>query len=157
MTKPIGNNMTNLESDSPLRDETALRWGALEREQEPCIVVSERMELVYINAAARQLVPGMWFGKRCFEVLPNVDESCALHCPKIRAVNESPDVVYCEETITIGKTEQDFGVALIPLGPGGDTPARAILLLQPKDGSDDKTFQAQLLMDAKGLAKRIAR
>ncbi|MCM3881570.1 MAG: PAS domain-containing protein [Vicinamibacterales bacterium] len=149
--------MTNLESSSPLQDETALRWSALEREREPCIVVSERMELVYLNAAARQLAPGVWFGKRCFEVLPNVDESCALHCPKIRAVTESPDVVYCEETIgTRESDQQGFGVGLIPLGPGGDTPARAILLLRAKDGSDDSVFQGQLLQDAKSLAKRIS-
>jgi hypothetical protein len=149
--------MTNPQSDAQLRNETALRWSDLEREQEPCVVVSERMELVYLNAAARELVPGVWFGKRCFEVLPNVDESCALHCPKIRAVNESIDVVYCEETIGKGETGgPNFGVGLIPLGPTGAGRARAVLLLRAKDGSEEKAFQAQLVLDAKGLAKRIA-
>ncbi len=89
--------MTHHEPDSQLQDETALRWNRLEDEREACVVVSDRMELVYINTAALQLVPGEWFGKRCFEVLPIVDEACAFHCPKIRAVNESVDVVYCEE------------------------------------------------------------
>ena len=149
--------MTNPQSDSLLRDETAFRWSVLEHEQEPCVVVSERMELVYINAAARKLVPGAWFGKRCFEVLPNVDESCALHCPKIRAVNESLDIVYCEETIGTGEAGQRvFGVGLIPLGPGGDDRARAVLLLRSKDGSGENAFQAQLRLDAKSLAERIA-
>jgi hypothetical protein len=149
--------MMNPQSDSQLQDETAVRWSALEREHDPCVVVSERMELVYLNTAARHLVPGVWFGKRCFEVLPNVDESCALHCPKIRAVNESLEVVYCEETIGIGEVgASNFGVGLIPLPPGGDDRARAVLLLRRKDGSDEKAFRAQLLMDAENLAKRIA-
>lgn len=45
-----------------------------------------------------------------------------------------------------------FGVGLIPLGPGGDDRARAILLLRSKDGSGESAFQAQLLLDAKSLA-----
>ena len=49
-----------------LRDEAALHWSWLEGERDPCVVVSERMEFVYANAAARALVPGAWFGKRCF-------------------------------------------------------------------------------------------
>ena len=93
--------MTHLKPDYQLQDETTLRWSRLEDEPEAC-VVSDRMELVYINTAARELVPGEWFGKRCFEVFPTVDEACAFHCPKIRAVNESVDVVYCEEAVFLG-------------------------------------------------------
>ena len=85
--------MTQPKPDSQLQDATALRWNRLEDEREACVVVSDRMELVYINSAARALVPREWFGKRCFEVLPTVDEACAFHCPKIRAVNESVEVV----------------------------------------------------------------
>ena len=106
----------NSPESNPLRDETALRWSFLEDERDACVVVSERMELVYINAAARELVPGQWFGKRCFEVFPVVDETCAFHCPKIRAVSESLDVVYCEETVC--SRDMDcvvLGVGLIPL------------------------------------------
>jgi hypothetical protein len=151
--------MKHLESESRLRDETTLRWSCLEDEREACVVVSERMELVYINAAARQLVlPGEWFGKRCFEVLPIVDETCAFHCPKIQAVNESLDVVYCEETVCLGNNDRRvFGVGLIPLGPGGEDHARAVLLLRGKEESGAASaFQAQLLTDAKSLARRIA-
>ena len=61
--------MTNLKPDSQ-QDSSGLRWSRLEDEREACVVVSDRMELVYINTAARELVPGEWFGKRCFEVLP---------------------------------------------------------------------------------------
>lgn len=150
--------MTHPKPDSQLQDNTALRWSRLEDEQEACVVVSDRMELVYINTAARELVPGEWFGKRCFEVLPTVDEACAFHCPKIRAVNESVDVVYCEESVFVGNNNRKvFGVGLIPLGPGRDDRGRAVLLLRAKgEPVDESAFVAQLLTDAKSLARRIA-
>jgi len=150
--------MTVLKPDSQLQDETALRWSRLEDEREACVVVSDRMELVYINAAARELVPSEWFGKRCFEVLPTVDEACAFHCPTIRAVNESVDVVYCEETVFVGNNDRKvFGVGLIPLGAGSVDRARAVLLLRAKGGSvEESAFRAQLLTDAKILARRMA-
>ncbi len=150
--------MTHLKPDSPLQDKAALRWSHLEDEREACVVVSDRMELVYINAAALELVAGEWFGKRCFEVLPIVDEACAFHCPKIRAVKESVDVVYCEETVLMGNNDRRvFGVGLIPLGPGSEDHARAVLLLRAKGASvEEHAFRAQLLTDAKGLARRIA-
>ncbi len=148
--------MNNPESNL-LRDETALRWSFLEDERDACVVVSERMELVYINAAARELVPGEWFGKRCFEVFPVVDETCAFHCPKIRAVSESLDVVYCEETVcSRDKGCVVFGVGLIPLGPEGDDRARAVFLLRAKEeGSEESEFRAQLLLDAESARRRI--
>ena len=150
--------MKNPEPNPVLREETALRWCFLEDERDACVVVSERMELVYVNAPARALVPGEWFGKRCFEVLPVVDETCAFHCPKIRAVREAPDVVYCEETVCSGV--QDcvvLGVGLIPLGPGSNDRARAVLLLRGKEeGGEESAFRAQLLQDAQGVRKRIA-
>jgi hypothetical protein len=150
-------DMADVKPGSQLQDKTALRWNRLEDEREACVVVSDRMELVYINSAARELVPGEWFGKRCFEVLPTVDEACAFHCPKIRAVTESVDVVYCEETVFVGNNDRRvFGVGLIPLGPGSDDPARAILLLRAKEESvEEGPFRAQLLTDAKSLARRV--
>jgi hypothetical protein len=149
--------MTNVERYSQLRDQAALRWTRLEDEGAACVVVSDRMELVYINAAAVELVAGAWFGKRCFEVLPIVDEACAFHCSKIRAVNESEDVVYCEETVSGDSGQKVFGVGLIPLKPGRDDHARAVLLLRAKEASiEDGAFRAQLLEDAKSLARRIA-
>lgn len=152
----VGFKMTHLKPDSPLQDETALRWSRLEDEREACVVVSDRMDLVYINKAARELVPGEWFGRRCFEVLPIVDQACAFHCPKIRAVNESVEVVYCEETVFVGTNPMIFGVGLIPLGPGTGNHARAVLLLRAKGESvDESAFRAQLLTDAKSLAHRI--
>ena len=58
--------MTQPKPDSQLQDSTSLRWSCLEDEQDSCVVVSDRMELVYINTAARRLIPGEWFGKRSF-------------------------------------------------------------------------------------------
>ena len=150
--------MTQPKPDSPLQDAAALRWSRLEDERDACVVVSDRMELVYINSAARALVPREWFGKRCFEVLPTVDRECAFHCPKIRAVNESVDVVYCEEAVFVGNGDRKiFGVGLIPLGPERDDRARAVLMLRDKGQSvEESAFQRQLLTDAKSLARRIA-
>ena len=48
---------------SPLEDEGALLWGFLEDEVDACAVVSSRMEFVYLNRPARQLVPEEWFAK----------------------------------------------------------------------------------------------
>jgi hypothetical protein len=140
-----------------LRDEAALHWNWLEDEQDPCVVVSERMEFVYANASARELVPGPWFGKRCFELLPVVDETCAFHCPKITAVTESTDVVYCEETVcSQGAACDVFGVGVIPLGTGRVDRGRAVLLMRGKDeGRAGAEFEARLLLDAKVMRDRI--
>jgi len=152
----VWREMTEHTPHSQLQDKAALRWSRLEDERAACVVVSDRMELVYINAAAREMVAGEWFGRRCFEVLPTVDEACAFHCPKIRAVNESVDVVYCEETVTLRNARQVFGVGLIPLAPSSDDHARAVLLLRVKEESAvDNAFRAQLVDDAKSLARKF--
>lgn len=148
-------------SDSTLRDEAALSWNFLEDEHDPCIVVSERMELVYINGAAQRLVPEEWFGKRCFEVFPVVDETCAFHCPKIDAVSESPEtspkVVYCEETVYTGTLDRVvLGVGLVPLGEERADHARAVFVLRTKDASADaRAFESNLLQDAEHVRQRV--
>ena len=148
-------------SNPTLRDETALSWNFLEDEHDPCFVVSERMELVYINGAAQQLVPEEWFGKRCFEVFPVVDETCAFHCPKMDAVSESPEtspkVVYCEEILYTAKLDRlVLGVGLIPLGADRADHARAVFVLRAKDtpGEPD-AFESQLLQDAEAVRERV--
>lgn len=149
-------------SDPTLRDETALRWSFLETEDDPCVVVSERMEFVYLNRAAQALVPEQWFGKRCFEVLPVIDETCAFHCPKIDAMHETPDdsspgVVYCEEALLKGNLDRVvLGVGLIPLSAGRADRARAVFVLRNKEaGSNDAGFEAELLRDAADVRQRI--
>ena len=148
-------------SDPTLQDEAALSWNFLEDEPDPCIVVSERMELVYINGAEQKLVPEEWFGKRCFEVFPVVDETCAFHCPKIDAVSESPEtsprVVYCEEALYTGTLERVvLGVGLIPLGAERADHARAVFVLRNKDAAaEGQAFESQLLQDAEQVRRRI--
>ena len=146
--------------DQTLQDETTLRWNFLETERDPCLVVSERMELVYVNEPARKLVPEQWFGKRCFEVLPTADEACAFHCPKIDAVNDStvPKVVYCEEVLYQSNLSRlVLGVGLIPLGVHATDHARAVFVLREKDESADaQAFETKLLEDAQGLRDRVS-
>ena len=149
-------------SDPTLRDETALQWSFLDDEHDPCVVVSERMELVYVNTAARGLMPSEWFGKRCFEVFPVADQTCAFHCPKIDAVNETSDtsskVAYCEETLYNANLKREvLGVGLIPLGPARTDRARAVFVLRSRDSSADApAFESQLLRDADVVRQRIA-
>ena len=116
--------------------------------------LSERMEFVFANAAARELVPERWFGKHCFELLPVVDEACAFHCPKIASVTEATDVVYCEETICPqGQDCEVFGVGLIPLGTGRADRGRAVLLMRGKNViTPEPDFEAKLLRDAEAGA-----
>ena len=85
------------ETKSMLQEESALRWGFLEQEKDACAVVSDRMELVYMNEPARRLVPLDWFGRRCFEVFPTANDLCAIGCLTRTAVHEAHEILYCEE------------------------------------------------------------
>ena len=111
----------------------ASRWHFLEQTEDACVVVTRRMEVLYLNAAARVLVPSVWFGRRCWEVFPVTGERCAARCPAIRAVSNAEDIVYCEETLFApdGIT-QSLGVAVIPLRIAGAEGEQGILLLRPK-------------------------
>ncbi|MDH3688705.1 MAG: hypothetical protein OEU36_04395 [Gammaproteobacteria bacterium] len=142
---------------SALEDELSLRWSFLEEEAHPCIVVTGDMEFVYLNEPGRQLISKEWFGKRCFELLPVQNESCAWGCPTIRAVNETNEIKYSEEFLLSTKSEPiTLGVAIVPLeGVSGDG-AAAMLLLEEKDiVADDATFQNALLGEAERLRERI--
>ena len=148
--------MSSIASDE-LRDEVALPWNWLEEETDPCVVVSERMEFVYANAAARQLVPSQWFGKHCFELLPVVDQPCAFHCPKITSVSEATDGVYCEETVCMQGREGDvYGVGRIPLGGGRKDRGRAVLLMRGKSVvKPEPEFEARVLRDAEAIRDKV--
>ncbi len=142
------------DSRSILEDESALRWGFLEENPDACAVVSDRMELVYMNAPARQLVSRAWFGRRCFEIFPTANDLCAFRCPTMAAVHESREILYCEETLRGPEgPARELGVAVIPLeqleGTNRDG-ARALLLFRPK-GEVTK----EILLDvARGLRER---
>ena len=141
-----------------LEDESAIRWEFLEDESDACAVVSERMELLYLNEAGRALTLPDWFAKRCFEVLPNRDEHCAWHCPTITAVSEASEITYCEEALSPADGPSvTLGTAVIPVAHSAEDGARALLMFRRKDiGGDQKSFQEKLLADARDLDARIA-
>ncbi|MBI4586266.1 MAG: hypothetical protein HY717_19830 [Planctomycetes bacterium] len=145
-------------SEVPLHDrELAARWSFLDREPDACSVVTWRMEVVYLNAAARSLVSPGWFGCRCWEVFPVGDSTCAARCPAVKAVNKGNEIVYCEETLYPGKgTSVTVGVAVIPLGKKarqGD----AVLLIRPKiPGRSEEVFRRSLLERAQELRELCA-
>ena len=87
-----------MESDGP-----AAFWSFLEDQADACAVVTRRMNVLYLNAPARSLVPKDWFGKRCWAVFPVNDAFCAARCPAIRAVSRSDEIVYCEEKLDLGE------------------------------------------------------
>ena len=143
--------------ESILKEETAMRWGFLDDEAEPCAVVTERMELVYLNGLGRVLTPPEWFAKRCFEVLPVTDERCAWQCPTITAVHEAKELTYCEEHLRQddGSTI-DLGTAVIPLSRSCEDGAKALLMFRLKEeGVDRAEFQKELLRDASSLQARL--
>lgn len=145
------------QSESILKEETAMRWGFLDDEAEPCAVVTERMELVYLNGLARVLTPPEWFAKRCFEVLPVTNEQCAWQCPTITAVHEAKELTYCEEHLRRddGSTI-DLGTAVIPFSWSSEDGAKALLMFRLKEDDVEGTeFQEELLRDASDLQARL--
>ena len=140
------------------QDENAIRWEFLEAEPDACAVVSQRMELLFLNAAGRALTLPDWFAKRCFEVLPNRDEHCAWHCPTITAVVEADEITYCEEALSpVNGPPITLGTAVIPMEHSDEDGAKALLLFRRKpDGTDETEFQARLIADADALLARVA-
>jgi len=140
-----------------LKDENAIRWEFLENESDPCAVVSERMELLYLNEAGRALTLPVWFAKRCFEVLPNRDENCAWHCPTITAVSEAKEITYCEEALApTDSPSVTFGTAVIPIEHNAEDGAKAVLVFRPKSNDGDQwRFEEKLLADARDLHQRV--
>ena len=132
------------------------RWNFLEPEHDPCGVVSQQMEVLYLNVAARLIIPAGWFGRRCWQAFPVDDDRCASRCLAVWAVGHSNEIVYCEETIHPGRGAPTMvGVAVIPLGSMQADGEQAILLLRPKlaDCAGD-TFKRMLLEDGKRLQSR---
>ena len=134
-----------------IEDESALRWGFLEGDDSACAVVSDRMELVYMNHPARKLVSQEWFGRRCFEIFPTANDLCAFRCPTMAAVHDAHEILYCEETLrSPGGPVRELGVAVIPLEGMSRDEARALLLLRPKSEADADVLleEARRLRDA---------
>ncbi len=149
---------TKRSSPSMFEDELVARWSFLDEESEPCAVVSDRMEVVYLNRSGRALGSPDWFGKRCFEVLPVTDAWCALHCPTIKQVNETREIAYCQETFR-GEEGADInlGGAIIPVTRPEERQGQALLVLRRRDADDDeKAFRERLLADAGALKVKVA-
>ena len=129
------------------------RWSFLDQEHDPCGVVSQHMEVLYLNAAARLIIPADWFGRRCWQAFPVQDAHCAARCLAVWAVGHSKEIVYCEETIYPGSGGPILvGVAVTPLGNIQADGEQAILLLRPKPAdSAEESFQRALLDDARRL------
>jgi len=115
------------------------------------------MELVSLNAAARNLVPENWFGRHCWQAFPVVDQSCATRCEAVRAVRESDEITYCHENIRSPDGEPvTLGVAVIPLNDVAVESEQSVLLLRPHPGpAEEKTFQDGLLRDASALLQSL--
>jgi len=138
-----------LESTGPkslLEDEMAVRWAFLEDESNPCIVVNSHMEFIYLNEPGRALISSQWFGKRCFELLPTQNESCAWGCPTIRDVNETHVIKFQEELLITESGEPiTLGVAVAPLeGVSGDGAAALLLMRRKEPIAEDTAFQDAL-------------
>jgi hypothetical protein len=145
-------------TESQFKDENTIRWEFLEQESDACAVVSERMELLYLNEAGRSLTLPDWFAKRCFEVLPNRDEHCAWHCPTITAVSDAEEITYCEEALSPADGPSvTLGTAVIPLEHSAEDGAKALLVFRAKlPGTDESRFRERLLADARDLSARVA-
>ena len=143
---------------SLFKDENAFRWEFLEQQKDACAVVSERMEVLYLNEAGRALTLPDWYAKRCFEVLPNVDGQCAWHCPTITAVSNAREITYCEETLgPAGGPSVTLGTAVIPMEHSEEDGAKALLLFRRKSGeADQQQFREELLADARKLEAQVA-
>lgn len=147
-------------SESALHDEAVLRWGFLEDEREACAAVSDRMELVYLNEAARELVPTEWFGRRCFEVFPAADKLCAFSCPTIEAVHEAKEIRHCHESLRLDNgVSRELEVAVIPLGDQSRR-ATAVLLLQNREiqlnpAEDEKRLFAEAARIQSNVLKKL--
>jgi hypothetical protein len=133
----------------------AARWSFLDEQSDAVSVVTRRMEILYLNAAARGLVPPAWMGRRCWEVFPVGNTSCPSTCPAVKVVSTGGEIAYCEERIYPRGTPVELGVAVIPMGGAGaalEGPERAVILLRPKAaGESPEGFKARLLADATHL------
>ena len=141
---------------SALQDESMARWDFLEDEVEACAAVSDRMELVYLNQAARELVPAGWFGKRCFEVFPASDKLCAFSCPTIDAVQRATEIRHCHESLRLDNgVSRELEVAVIPLGDKSRR-ATAVLLLRSREiAVDPEDDEKKLFAEAARIQQTV--
>ena len=144
------------EPQSSLEDEAAIRWGFLEEDALALAAVSDRMELVYLNESARELVPVSWFGKRCFEVFPVADELCAFSCPTIHAVHEATEIRHCHESLKLDNgVNRELEVAVIPLGSAKKRATALLLLRNQEILANPEEDERKLFEDAERVRQRV--
>ena len=133
------------------------RWKFLEDVRDACAVVSPRMELLFLNAPGRALVPETWFGSHCWQAFPVVDQSCSVRCEAVRAVREAEEIIYCQEVIEGSDgTVRTLGVAVIPAGAMSGPESESILILRPCPADpEDAAFKKQLLADASQMLRDL--
>jgi len=142
--------------ESALQDESVARWGFLEEEAEACAAVSDRMELVYLNEAARALVPTGWFGKRCFEVFPASDKLCAFSCPTIDAVQKATEISHCHESLRLDNgVSRELEVAVIPLGARSRRATAVLLLRSQEIALDPADDEKKLFAEAARIQEKV--
>ncbi len=125
-------------------NDVAERWSFLEEEPEPCGVFSSKMEVLYLNAGARTLVPKDWFGRQCWKVFPVADQACASACPAVQAARNGGEVFSCTEQVIVGGGTITLGVAVMPLRDEHPDDERLAVLFRPEPEalSDDPTSKA---------------
>jgi hypothetical protein len=131
----------------------ASRWRFLEEKTDACSVLSRRMELLYLNSAARALAPGQWFGRRCWNVFPVADPSCAARCPVIKAFSSSGEIAYCEETVfPPGQSPLVLSVAVIPVPGNAEHETSTVLFMRPKPADiPEAANRSQMIEEARRL------
>ena len=128
-------------------------WSFLEDQPVACGVITQRMEVVYLNEAARSLAAPEWFGSRCWQVFPVEDPSCASSCRVPKAISDATEITYCEEQLRPdAQPSITVGVAVIPWRGEHEDDLHGILLLQARPpGTEAVAFRKQLL----GRAREI--
>jgi len=141
-----------LDAEPALLPKRAERWSFLDTEADPLCVLTRRMNIVYLNPAARGVVPPDWFGHKCWDVFPVPDRTCGARCPAVKAINKQMAPLYCEETIFPGGTALHLGIVVTPLAPVEGEEQEALLVLWPKPvDADEEKFKRDIHARAETL------
>lgn len=142
---------TAIESGSERR--ATSQWGILDDHPDACGIVTPRMELLYLNAAARRLAPSQWLGRRCWQAFA-AGAGCTAGCPVFRAVTSASSAAsFCEETICLPGAGGPIrlGLAAVPAPPGMADGA-ALLVMRPiPAGESVEALRVPLLAEAERL------
>jgi CRP/FNR family transcriptional regulator len=136
------------------------RLGGLDEELDPCVVLSPRMDVLYVNPAAKKIVPSSWIGRPCWQTFPVVEQIYGTSSSVARSIRRSCESLFCVERIISHGKRHDYGVAIVPLtGSGGGREihesANALLVLRRKEDDLDATFESRLVHDGELIRARL--